>query len=131
MVAGAGANPASAAPWARIRRRRHARLHPSRYHDPLCRPGRGPPARSSPSASRGINQVENWFNIITQKAIRRGSFSSVTQLKEKILRFTDHYNPGAHPFLWTATADSILQKIQRLMSSYLWDATLDGSDGTR
>ena len=51
---------------------------------------------------------------ITQKAIRRGSFSSVTQLKEKILRFTDHYNPGARPFVWTATADSILHKIQRL-----------------
>ena len=51
---GAGANPASAAPWARIRRRRHAWLHPSRYHQPLCRPGRGHRARSSPSASRGI-----------------------------------------------------------------------------
>ena len=31
-----------------------------------------------------------------------------------ILRFTDHYNPGAQPFLWTATADFILHKIQRL-----------------
>ena len=64
--------------------------------------------------SSWLNQVEIWFNIITRKAIRRGSFASVTQLKERILHFTDHYNPGARPFLWTATADSILHKIQRL-----------------
>ena len=61
-----------------------------------------------------LNQVEIRFNIIIRKAIRRGSLASVAQLKERILRFTDHYNPGARPFLWTATADSILHKIQRL-----------------
>ena len=71
----------------------------------------------TPTYSSWLNQVEIWFNIVTRKAIRRGSFSSVTQLKEKILRFTDNYNPGAHPFLWTATADSILQKIQRLCTA--------------
>ena len=32
--------------------------------------------------------------------------------KEKILRFTDPCNPNAQPFLWTATADSILHKVQ-------------------
>ncbi len=68
----------------------------------------------TPTYSSWLNQVEIWFNIITRQAIRRGSFASVTQLKERILRFTDHYNPGARPFLWTATADSILHKIQRL-----------------
>ena len=80
------------------------------------------PAKSTDgagSATRATGQVlaqckvEIWFNIVTQKAIRRGSFSSVSQLKEKILRFTDHYNDsGTQPFMWTATADSILQKIQ-------------------
>ena len=68
----------------------------------------------TPTYSSWINQVEIWFNIITQKAIRRGSFSSVRQLVDKIQYFTDAYNPDARPFLWTATADSILQKIQRL-----------------
>ena len=71
----------------------------------------------TPTYSSWLNQVEIWFNIITQKAIRRGSFSSVTQLKEKILHFTDSYNPSTHPFLWTATSDSILQKIQRLCTA--------------
>lgn len=68
----------------------------------------------TPTYSSWLNQVEIWFNIITQKAIRRGSFSSVRQLVDKIQYFTDAYNPDARPFLWTATADSILQKIQRL-----------------
>ncbi len=72
----------------------------------------------TPTCSPWLNQVEIWFNIITRTAIRRGSFSSVSQLKEKILRFTDHYNDsGTQPFMWTATADSILQKIQRPSTS--------------
>ena len=70
---------------------------------------------STPTYSSWINRVEIWFDIVTQKAIRRGSFSSVTQLREKILRFTDHYNDsGTRPFMWTATGDSILHEIQRL-----------------
>ncbi len=71
----------------------------------------------TPTYSSWLNQVEIWFNIITRKAIRRGSFSSVAQLKKKILRFTDEYNPGARPFAWTATADSILRKTERLCLS--------------
>ena len=71
----------------------------------------------TPTYSSWINQVEIWFNIITQKAIRRGSFSSVRQLVDKIRYFTDAYNPQARPFFWTATADSILQKIQRLCTA--------------
>jgi len=71
----------------------------------------------TPTYSSWLNQVEIWFNIITQKAIRRGSFTSVSQLKDKIHFFTDAYNPQAHPFMWTATADSILAKIQRLCTA--------------
>ncbi len=71
----------------------------------------------TPTYSSWLNQVEIWFNIITQKAIRRGSYSSVRQLVEKIQQFTDAYNPDARPFMWTATADSIFQKIQRLCIS--------------
>ena len=68
----------------------------------------------TPTYSSWLNQVEIWFNIITQKAIRRGSFSSVRELVDKIRRFTDSYNPDARPFNWTASADSILTKIQKL-----------------
>ena len=68
----------------------------------------------TPTYSSWLNQVEIWFNIITQKAIRRGSFSSVRELVDKIRHFTQAYNPDAVPFMWTATADSIIQKIERL-----------------
>ena len=61
-----------------------------------------------------LNQVEIWFNIITQQAIRRGTFKSVKELIEKIEAYVQAYKRHAHPFIWTATADSILAKIQRL-----------------
>jgi putative transposase len=67
-----------------------------------------------PTYSSWLNQVEIWFNIITQRAIRRGTFRSVKDLITKIQRFTQHHNAHSTPFAWTATADSILQKIKRL-----------------
>jgi putative transposase len=67
-----------------------------------------------PTYASWLNQVEIWFNIITQKAIRRGTFKSVKELISKIEQFVEHYNKKARPFVWTATADSILQKIKRL-----------------
>ncbi len=60
--------------------------------------------------------MERWFGLITQKAIRRGSFSSVKELIEKIRQFVEAYDKTKTPFQWTATADSILEKIQRLCS---------------
>lgn len=68
----------------------------------------------TPTYSSWLNQVEIWFNIITQKAIRRGTFRSVKALIEKIQLFVDHYNKNSKPFMWTATAESILTKIERL-----------------
>ena len=68
----------------------------------------------TPTYSSWLNQVEIWFNIITQRAIRRGSFRSVTDLVNRIQTFVKRYNPQAQPFTWTATADSILQKLERL-----------------
>ena len=56
------------------------------------------------------------FGLITQRAIRRGSFRSVKELVQKIDDFVQHYNRKQRPFVWTATADSILQKIARLCS---------------
>ena len=68
----------------------------------------------TPTYASWLNQVEIWFNIITQKAIRRGTFSSVKELIAKIQEYIDRYNRHPKPFVWTATADSILAKIQRL-----------------
>jgi putative transposase len=70
----------------------------------------------TPTYSSWLNQVERWFGLITQRAIRRGSFSSVKDLIETIDSFVQHYNRSHRPFVWTATADSILAKISRLCS---------------
>ncbi|MCX5754098.1 MAG: IS630 family transposase [Candidatus Krumholzibacteria bacterium] len=68
----------------------------------------------TPTYGSWLNQVEIWFNIITQRAIRRGTFQSVKDLIRKIEIFVAQYNRKSKPFIWTATADSILQKIERL-----------------
>ena len=69
-----------------------------------------------PTYSSWLNQVERFFSLITDKAIRRGSFASVTELTRKIDHFVTSYNQNCKPFQWTATADSILEKLQRLCS---------------
>ena len=61
-----------------------------------------------PTYSSWLNQVERFFSIITTRAIRRGSFTSVKDLTSKIDRFVTNYNQSCKPFVWTATADSIL-----------------------
>jgi putative transposase len=68
----------------------------------------------TPTYSSWLNQVERWFGLIPQQAIRRGSFKSFKDLIAKINRFTENYNQHCRPFAWTATADSIFQKLSRL-----------------
>lgn len=68
----------------------------------------------TPTSASWLNQVEIWFNQITQKAIRRGTFKSVKDLRAKIELYIQQYNRHPRPFIWTATADSILTKLQRL-----------------
>jgi putative transposase len=71
----------------------------------------------TPTYASWLNQVEIWFNRITQQAIRRGTFRSVKELVEKIDAFVRSSNASARPFVWTATADSIFAKLQRLCES--------------
>jgi transposase len=68
----------------------------------------------TPTYSSWLNQVERWFGRITPQSIRRGSFRNVKELVQRIAAYVAHYNRHAGPFLWTATADSILAKLERL-----------------
>jgi len=77
----------------------------------------------TPTHSSWLNQVERWFGLITQQAIRRGSFRSVKHLIARIDHFVQHYNSNCRPFAWTATADSILQKLARLAHESLGEHT--------
>ena len=68
----------------------------------------------TPTSGSWVNQVERWFAEITDKRIRRGSFTSVQSLEKAIRDYLDHNNQNPKPFAWNADADLILGKIQRL-----------------
>lgn len=68
----------------------------------------------TPTSGSWVNQVERWFAKITEQRIRRGSFSSTAGLEKAIMEYLQHNNEQPKPFIWTADADLILGKIQRL-----------------
>jgi putative transposase len=69
-----------------------------------------------PTYRSWFNQVERFFSLITDKAIRRGSFTRVKQLVQRIDHFVSAHDTNCQPFKWTTTADSILEKLHRLCS---------------
>jgi transposase len=71
----------------------------------------------TPKGSSWINQIETWFSIITRQAIRRGTFSSVKVLIAAIRDYIQHWNTTCTPFVWTATADEILAKVQLVQTN--------------
>ena len=57
--------------------------------------------------------VKRWFRELTDKALRRGSFDSVPGLITAIEEYLEAHNDDPKPFKWTATAESILEKVRR------------------
>ena len=66
-----------------------------------------------PTSSSWLNLVERWFAELTGKAVRRGSFASVPDLIESIFEFIEHWNQDGKAFVWTAKAETILEKVER------------------
>jgi transposase len=66
-----------------------------------------------PTSSSWLNLVERWFAEITRKRIRRGSFRNVSALVKAINEYLRENNRNPRPFVWTATAATILSKIRR------------------
>ena len=66
-----------------------------------------------PTSSSWLNLVERWFEELSQKAVRRGAFRSVADLERAIEVFMAAWNANPTPFVWTATVESILQKLTR------------------
>ena len=64
-----------------------------------------------------MNQIETFFGIITKQAIRRGTFTSVNALVNRIRTYIEHWNTDAQPFVWTATAEEILAKVRWVESN--------------
>jgi len=67
----------------------------------------------TPTSSSWLNQVERFFAEITRRRIRRGTFTSISNLEDAIREYLEHYNEQAKPFTWTATADSIFAKLSK------------------
>jgi transposase len=57
----------------------------------------------TPTHTSWLNQVEIWFSILVRRVLKRGDFSSVEDLRAKVLAFIAYFNQTAKPFRWTFT----------------------------
>jgi len=67
----------------------------------------------TPTSSSWLNLVERWFAELTTKKLRRGAHRSVRQLNTDIRAWIETWNDDPRPFVWTKTADQILDSIAR------------------
>lgn len=67
----------------------------------------------TPTSASWLNLVERWFAELTTKRIRRGTFPSVKALINDIEDFLAHYNEDPQPYVWTASAQEIIDKVNR------------------
>ena len=67
----------------------------------------------TPTSASWLNQVERFFSLITEDRIRRGVFHSVAELEAAIQDYLEHHNADPKPFIWTASAVAILEKVAR------------------
>jgi transposase len=67
----------------------------------------------TPTGSSWINQVERWFAYLTDQLVRRGVHKSVAKLEADIRRWIANWNAEPKPFVWTKTADEILDSLKR------------------
>ena len=67
----------------------------------------------TPTYASWLNLVERFFGLLTEKALKRGSHTSIPQLRHAILAYVDAHNENSRPFRWTKTADDILDKMRR------------------
>ena len=67
----------------------------------------------TPTSASWLNMVERFFRDITQQRIRRGVFRSVPELVAAINEYVRHHNQAPKPFIWTAKASDILEKVTR------------------
>lgn len=65
----------------------------------------------TPTSSSWLNLVERWFAELTTKKLRRGTHTSVRQLNADIRAWIDTWNDNPRPYVWTKTADQILESI--------------------
>lgn len=67
----------------------------------------------TPTYASWLNLVERFFGLLTEQALRRGSHTSIPELRKAILGYVEAHNDKGKPFKWTKTADEILDKMRR------------------
>ena len=67
----------------------------------------------TPTSASWLNMVERFFRDLTEKCVRRGAFRSVEELERAILEYIEAHNEDPAPFIWTAGASDILEKVKR------------------
>ena len=67
----------------------------------------------TPTYSAWLNLVERFFGLLTEHALKRGSHTSVKELKAAIAEYIEAHNEAGKPFVWTKTADQILDGVKR------------------
>src|SRR5215213_5646532 len=67
----------------------------------------------TPTSASSINLVERWFGLLTAQQLRRGVFRSTRSLETTIRNYIDVHNEKPKPFIWTKTADEILESVAR------------------
>lgn len=71
----------------------------------------------TPTGCSWVNMIETWFSALTTQRIRRGSFRSVPELVRAIEEYIEQHNTDARPYVWTASVESIVRKINRVYAS--------------
>jgi transposase len=67
----------------------------------------------TPTGASWLNLVERWFALLTEKQIRRGVHRSTRELEAAIKHYLHLTNEAPKPFVWTKTADEILESVAR------------------
>ncbi len=72
----------------------------------------------TPTSASWLNMVERFFRDLTEKQIRRGCFGNVPELIETIEQYVAQHNANPKPFIWTAKASDILEKVKRARTAF-------------
>jgi transposase len=67
----------------------------------------------TPTSASWLNMIERFFRDITCNRLKRGIFRSVEELVQAIMGYLANHNESPKPFIWTATAQDILEKVKR------------------
>jgi transposase len=71
----------------------------------------------TPTSGSWLNAVESFFSAMTRRRLRRGVFRSLVDLQAAIHRYVTEHNADPKPFIWTATPEKIMAKLEQVNAS--------------